>query len=295
MIHFKKSDANQFLYETTVKIPVEELLKELVEINNLRLKIDRLAVSLEELATKGPLKPEALRGLKDLDEYVKSEDLTVINGLKEMPPQTGTRTVEDEHHYRTGWVHDEAMVEEMLEIAAGAKKAVHIENVASKVSMNLEMLNEQVELFRGMTMKAYPAFHGLGSWEPVLLLLENKEDFDHNMHGSDDLDLEKAQLWWAGKELVSPKLLSDYIGKNEKSKIIVKIQHKGSGAPTREPLIDEESHKQMLSYYHKKTEEAKTLEEDNEDDYLYSAWANPRGLKEQLHGTSSIKWGPGKF
>lgn len=33
-----------------------------------------------------------------------------------------------------------------------------------------------------------------------------------------------AQLWWAGKELHWDKKLQDYIGKNEKTKIIVKIQ-----------------------------------------------------------------------
>jgi hypothetical protein len=54
-----------------------------------------MAVALEELATKGPIKPEALRGLEDLEGYVKAEDLTVINGLKEMPPKTGVREIVD--------------------------------------------------------------------------------------------------------------------------------------------------------------------------------------------------------
>lgn len=62
-------------------------------VNNLRMTLDRAAVALEELATKGPIKPEALRGLEGLDEYVRQEDLTVINGLKEMPPKTGCREV----------------------------------------------------------------------------------------------------------------------------------------------------------------------------------------------------------
>jgi hypothetical protein len=70
----------------------------------MRHYVDQASIALEELATKGPLKPEALRGLADLEEYVKHEDLTVINGLKEMPPKTGVRVVEDENHYRTGWL-----------------------------------------------------------------------------------------------------------------------------------------------------------------------------------------------
>jgi hypothetical protein len=294
LIHYKKSDQNQFLYESTVQIPVEDLLKELVELNNLRLKVDRLCVAMEDLATKGPMKPEELRGLQDLDEYVKSEDLTVINGLKQMPPKTGTREVVDETHHRTGWILDEEIVEEMLEGVRKAKSVIHVDNVATKNSISKALLEEQIEWFRGMTMKAYPAFHGLGHYEPVLLLLENKEEFDHRLHGSDDLEEEKAQLWWAGKELVKGKKLCDYVGKNEKSKIIVKIQHKGAGAPVREPLIDEEAHKKMLSFFHKKQEEQKKLEEDEEDAYLYSAWANPRQLKDQLQGTIDLKYRPGR-
>ena len=293
MIHFKRSDRNQFLYESSVKIKIDDRIQELVEINNLRLKVDRLAVSMEDLATKGPMKPEELRGLENLDDYVKSEDLTVINGLKAMPPQTGSREVVDDTHHRTGWIHDEAMVEEMLEGCRVAKAAVHIDNVGKKKAITKDDLMEQIEWFRGMTMKAYPAYHGLGHWEPVLVLLENKEHFDHSLHGSDDLELEKTQMWWAGKELSPSKVLSDYVGKNEKCKIIVKLQHKGSGAPVREPLIDEDSHKKMLSYFHKKQEEAKKLEEDDDDAYLHSSWANPRQLKDQLQGTSDIKYRSG--
>jgi hypothetical protein len=35
---------------------------------------------------------------------------------------------------------------------------------------------------------------------------------------------EQAQLWWAGKELTRDKTLGDFIGRNEKTKVIVKIQ-----------------------------------------------------------------------
>jgi hypothetical protein len=40
-------------------------------------------------------------------------------------------------------------------------------------------------------------------------------------------------LWWAGKELHPDKLLNFYTGKNEKTKIIVKLTKTGSGAPMR--------------------------------------------------------------
>lgn len=38
------------------------------------------------------------------------------------------------------------------------------------------------------------------------------------------LDESTAQLWWAGKELQRGKKLQDFIGKNEKTKLIVKLQ-----------------------------------------------------------------------
>jgi len=43
LLHFKRTDHNQFLYETVTSISIDKLVVELVDINNMRLKIDRLA------------------------------------------------------------------------------------------------------------------------------------------------------------------------------------------------------------------------------------------------------------
>ena len=51
----------------------------------------------------------------------------------------------------------------------------------------------------------------------------------------------------------------------------------------------------MLSYYHKKQEEMKVLENDNEDQYMNSAWANNKNLKASLHGQGEIKWKGGRM
>lgn len=76
-------------------------------------------MALEDLAAKGPLKPEGIRGLDEAgyDDYLKGEDITVTDGLKMMPPKVGTRFVKDEHHYRTGWLIDEAISKQMLDQA----------------------------------------------------------------------------------------------------------------------------------------------------------------------------------
>lgn len=225
----------------------------------MRLKLDRAAIALEDLATKGPLKPEELRGLKDYDEFIRNEDITTINGLKKMPPKVGVREINDETNYRTGWLLSEEMTKMMLDEAMKTKELIHKSQVDRKVCLNMEMLQQQLDIIRGITMMAYPAYHGLGEWEPIRVILENNEEFDEKMDLTDDLNPENSTLWIVSKELQKGKLFSDYFGKNEKQKFVVKIQKKGSGAPVREPLIDPETHKKMLAFYYKKEEEQKKL------------------------------------
>jgi len=102
VLHYKKTDLNQFLCETHCGVKIDDLIEHICKgkyifnsmqfvnhmpiVNNMRLKLDRAAIALEDLASKGPLKPEELRGLKDYEEFIKSEDITTINGLKKMPP-----------------------------------------------------------------------------------------------------------------------------------------------------------------------------------------------------------------
>lgn len=38
---------------------------------------------------------------------------------------------------------------------------------------------------------------------------------------------DECQLWWASKELQRGKKLQDYVGKNEKTKLVVKLQKVG--------------------------------------------------------------------
>jgi hypothetical protein len=202
-------------------------------VNNLRLKLDRAAVALEDLAAKGPLKPEGLRGLDEAgyDQYVAGEDITVTDGLKQMPPQLGTRFVKDETFYRTGWLLSEEMTQKMLDHSMGIKKLIHKNSIAEKRMLNISMLTEQLDLVRGIMMMAYPGFHGLGDWEPMWVILENNEEHDPKMDLTDDLDPATTTLFAVNKELTLGKTLSDFFGKNEKSKLVIKAIKKGGGAP----------------------------------------------------------------
>jgi hypothetical protein len=58
----------------------------------------------------------------------------------------------------------------------------------------------------------------------------------HSQHAADDLPPESATLWFAGKLMAAEKKLSDYLGRHEKTKAVVKLQKKGASAPSREPV-----------------------------------------------------------
>jgi len=53
VIHFKRSDMDQFRYETTIANLVADIIDELVTVNNMRVQIDRLACGIEGLADHG--------------------------------------------------------------------------------------------------------------------------------------------------------------------------------------------------------------------------------------------------
>lgn len=170
-------------------------------MNNLRLKLDRAAIALEDLASKGPMKPEELRGLKDYEEYLRNEDITTINGLKKMPPKIGVREVADETNYRTGWLLGEEITKTMLDEAMKTKETIHKTQVDLKQALTFEVLQERLDIIRGVIMMAYPAYYGLGEWEPIRVILENGEEFDEKMDLTDDLNPENTTIWVVGKEL----------------------------------------------------------------------------------------------
>ena len=109
--------------------------------------------------------------------------------------------------------------------------------------------------------------------------------------GLDVMNADSASLWWAGKEFVRGKTVGDRVGRNEKTKIVCRLQAKTAGAPVREPAVSEDERKAMMAHYFKKQEERKALQADDEDSSYGSEWADPRGLKKSLLGTGGIRMG----
>lgn len=95
---------------------------------------------------------------------------------------------------------------------------------------------------RGAIMIAFPM--GLPEYDPVQMNLDDDEDLKGTAVNSflfglnaefklflkaskEVFELENTTLWWASKELITDKKLMDFIGKNEKTKIIIKMQRVG--------------------------------------------------------------------
>jgi hypothetical protein len=286
VLDVKRSEKkNEFLYETKVKIGIRELLTELVAVHNLRLKVLRLAFSLKELAKHGPIRPEETRGISDEIGNVTELDVNAY----------GRPTNPDEHGYRTGCQPPPEVSDVLSRTAEEAEAAVSAQLVAARRTLNLQTCQMHVDFMRGAVMIAYPAYHGLPVYDPARQELEDMEELDGHSELQDVLETAQTNLWWAGKELMPDQTLEDYIGRNEKTKIIAKLVAKSAGAPVREARIDEATHKAMLAHYYKKQEEQKKLLEDNDDSYLDAEWANPTSLKASLVGGGRpITWKGGR-
>ena len=133
---------------------------------------------------------------------------------------------------------------------------------------------------------------GLPGWDPVDILLDaySKQIADPTILGL--LDRDTALAWWAGKCLGRREKLSFYLGRNEKTRIVVKLTKPGSGAPTREPAINEAQQREMMAFYYKKQEEFKRMQEESErnpQEALYERGGSK--LKEAFQGIpSSIRF-----
>lgn len=275
ILDVKRSDKkNEFLFESTVKSNVGDLLKELCEVHNLRLKVLRLALCCKELAKHGPMRPEETRGISD--------DLSKVSELD--TNAYGKPTAPDESGYRTGCPPPPEVAEVMSRTAEEAEAAISATLVEQKRTIDRAACQTQIDNMRGAVMIAYPAYHRLPAYDPARLELEDREELDGASEMQNVLDHTQTNFWWAGKELRTDQTLEQYVGRNEKTKIVAKLAPKSSGAPVREPRIDENTHKAMLAHYYKKQEEQKKLQEDEDDSYLDQEWANPKSLKSQLIG-----------
>ena len=290
LLHVKRSEKEGFLYSTSVKEEVDVVLRELVAIHNLRLKVGRVTTAAEGLASHGPMKPPEQQGLDDDTPLLEDYDVKDGSTKPRAAPERNANYNHDPSERRTGNAPPPDIATVITRVVEDAKALVSERQVQMKVPATVKALEEAVNNVKGGVMIAYPM--GLPDYDPVRQILEERDSLE-GQQGMEVLDPAAAAVWFANKEMAREKLLGEYTGKNEKTKVVVKLQKKGAGAPQREPVVSEAEQKAMIAHYHKKQQEAEKLAAEDEDAYLHSSWANPKSLKNAFTGVGEVNWRAG--
>lgn len=160
--------------------------------------------------------------------------------------------------------------------------------VQNKIALTIDGIEEKINRVRDAVAMAYPM--GLPVWDLVRILLDDSTENMRTYFGQSIMDAKNAALWTCNKEFLRGTLVSDRIGScNEKTKVVAKLATRGAGPPPREPVISEAERNAMTAFYFQRQEELKRLAQVDEDDYLNSDWADPKGMKRNLQGLNDLK------
>jgi len=286
-LHVKRGDDSQFMYEADCGTEMQLILRDCATIFNGRLKVDRICGEMEELAKHGVSLPPNMQGLAD--EQITDLKLVDEWGQK-CQPSGGVKFNKDKIGCRNGQAPMPNMAEVLTKTIKEAKDMISKKKVASDEMVTQKTVQEALDILRGAVTIVWPM--GLPPHDPVKQEFDNQEDLSGKQASNEVIDIDSASMWWAGKELLPQKKLGDFVGKNEKTKIVAKLQKRGGGAPAREKVVSEEDQKSMMAYYYKKQEEMKKLEANQDDSFMDAAWADNGSLKRQFQGLNNVKWGP---
>merc|ERR1719240_721861 len=286
LLHVKRSEKEGFLFETPAASEVQDTVREMVAAHNLRLKVNRLAEAAGQLALYGPMKLPEQQGLDDSTALLEEYDVKT-GTYNHVTPTHGANYRQDPNERRTGDAPSDDLAAVIQKTCEDAVALTAQRMVDMKQSISAKPLEDAINNIRGAVMIVYPM--GLPDYDHVRQILEEREELE-GQAAMELLDPEQCNLWFASKELQREKLLSDYVGKNDKSKCVIKLQKKGAGAPSREPIVSEAEQKAMIAFYHKKEQEQQKMALEDEDAYMHSAWANPKALKNSFTGVGDISW-----
>lgn len=278
-IKVKAGPKDEFIYETSTTESVDTITTDLATLHNLRQRVARLAMGVQELIKYGPMRPENERGLTE-------SQLSAAAG------QRAPAVAEDPTGIRVGQPVDAKVAITLTKTVEELLATVSPDLAARRKPLSIKNITEGISTVRGAVMMAYPM--GLPDWDTVKHAVEDTENLAGQEASKYVLDVKTAVAWFSGKQMMRDDTLDKYLkSKNEKVTILVKLTKKGAGAPQREAAVDPETQKKMMAYWHKKQEVEKKLEEDDEDAYLNSEWANTSSFKKNTMGLGDIKWKPG--
>lgn len=284
-LHIKRGDENQFLYDTQTTVSAAQLLQEVAIIYNGRLKIGRICAEMEELIKHGPMYPPEILGLTE--EQVQELKLVDIWEEKVIP-SGGWDFHKDPVGRRNGRQPKPNMQEILRKAVGDARNMISKKLIDSNQVLTLKVVQNALDILRGAVTIVYPM--QLPPHDCIRMEFTNTEDLTGTQASLEIIEPVKATLWFAGHEMFGDKLLRDYVGKNEKCKVIVKLARIGEGAPGREAVLNEEARKQLMLHQYRRQEELKRLEDDDDDHYLNSSWADNSSFKNQVHGVQNVNF-----
>ncbi|XP_070504008.1 cilia- and flagella-associated protein 298 [Chironomus tepperi] len=289
LLHIKRGESSLFLYETSIRSDISKLTFEIVTIFNGCLKVRRICAEMEELANYGCMLPPEMIGLTN--EQI--EELKLFDTWAETcTPSGGYNLTKDPVGRRNGRQPLPQMQTMLRKAISDALAMIDKKLVSENKTLLQKNIKEALDLLHGAVTIVYPM--QLPPHDSIRNEFQNTEDLSGTQASLEVIEPVKAQLWFAGKQMLPDKKLADFIGNNEKCKVIVKLQKSGEGAPGREPVFTEEERKQMMLHAYRRQEEMKKLEQDEDDSYLNSSWSNNMSLKSQMHGIADVKFRMGK-
>jgi len=291
MVFLKVKNGQDYCFnlDASVKNSVDEVLAEVVKVYNHRLKLLRICDEMTQLAKHGVqirpemmgLTPDQIVELKLIDEYASScvpstgfgdETPDEVGRRCGRPPRTDMKNI----------------------IAKTIAEALATQPKEPKKATDFDKIDEQISNLRGAVMIVYPM--GLPPYDHIRLEFENNElESLAGTQASKSIIDDGGSIWFAGKQMQTGigKTLADYMGGNDKSRVVIKIQKKSAqGAPAKEAPVTQEEHKFLMSKMYKRQEELKKLAEEaeyDEDSYLGAQWADSSALKKQFQGLNNIR------
>jgi len=287
LLNVKHLNNSIFLVETTLTASVDETLAQIIKLHNGILKVNRVVEHLKDISEHGVHLPANMIGL--LPDQISELKLCEPD-VQLTEPSQGFDTHPDPLQRRNGKRPTEAGRDILEKTAGEASAKVSRENVAAGLPVTWSSVEEALQQVKGAISIVYP--QGVPVYEPLRMELENREDLSGTQASKQVIDPAEGVLWFASKELQTGKKLSEYLGKHEKTKVVVKLSTRSAGQPTREPLLSQDDQTRLMMANHKRKEELEALDKASRDDdsYLNSSWADPNALKRKMHGVGNVSW-----
>lgn len=92
--------------------------------------------------------------------------------------------------------------------------------VKSSSPLTLKIIEEALNILRGAVTIVYPM--KLPPHDTIQMEFTNTEDLTGTQASKDVIEPSKAQLWFAGRQVLPGKKMSEYLGQNDKTKVSAK-------------------------------------------------------------------------